>query len=52
MPEIGFWGNRNQPTNGFKAQSIQSLVLESYRTGLGLLWASLNQPKQKKYIKN
>ena len=33
-----------------KSQSIQSLGLESYRTGLGLLWASLNQPKQKKNI--
>ena len=33
-------------------QSIQSLVLELYRHGLGLLWASLNQTKQKKYLKN
>ena len=36
----------------FSSQSIQSLVLELYRHGLGLLWASLNQTKQKKYLKN
>ena len=29
-------------------QSLQSLVLKSYQYGLGLLWASLNQTKQKK----
>ena len=36
--------------NAIRPQSIQSLVVKSYRHGLGLLWASLNQTKQEKKI--